>query len=347
MSTIVASVHGMLLCLFRVCSKIILAPTLLARQMHIATSCMYIGQDLYSTQGGEKSMNKRSVQVTGGGTYFVTLPKAWATGVGIHRGSEVMVVENETGSLLLMPEGLKMENSVRLSLEGKDAVWIQRAIISCYVTGFDVIEVDGTRISAGQRRAVRQVAQSLVGLEIMDESQDSIVLHCLVSMRDFAAEATLRRIYAITQAMLSDAVSAFLSRDATLANDVVERDIEADRLTRVMSRELGLLLRDLLLEKEIGMSRILFHEYHGVAKILERIGDHAVQISRAVAGLREPIDADTISRIERLKENAEKIVLQSVDAFLKADLEAANRALSERENTHKWEEEAQLQNVGR
>ncbi|HHR85185.1 phosphate uptake regulator PhoU [Candidatus Bipolaricaulota bacterium] len=291
-------------------------------------------------------MDKRSVQITGGGTYFVTLPKAWATKIGISRGSEVTVVENATGSLLLMPKDLRTENSARLSLEGKDAVWIQRAIISCYVTGYDVIETNGTRISAEQRRAVRQVAQSLVGLEIMDESQDSIVLHCLVSMRDFAAEATLRRIFTITKAMLADSVSAFLARDTTLANDVVERDIEADRLTRVMSRELGLLLRDLLLEKEIGMSRILFHEYHGVAKILERIGDHAVQISRAVSGLTEPIDPDTASRIERLQQDAAGVVLQSVEAFLKADLGGANGALSERAHTTMWEEEAQLQNAG-
>lgn len=290
-------------------------------------------------------MDKRSVQVTGGGTYFVTLPKAWARKVGISRGSEVTVVENTTGSLLLMPEDLKMENCAHLSLEGKDATWIQRAIISCYITGYDVIEANGTRISAQQRRAVRAVAQSLVGLEIMDESQDSIVLHCLVSMRDFAAEATLRRIFAITQAMLADSVSAFLSRDATLANDVVERDIEADRLTRVMSRELGLLLRDLLLEKEIGMSRILFHQYHGVAKILERIGDHAVQISRAVSGLKEPLDEDVSSRIERLQQDAAGIVSQSVEAFLKADLIEANSALSERERTQEWERQAQLQNT--
>jgi len=290
-------------------------------------------------------MEKRSVQVTGGGTYFVTLPKAWATKIGISRGSEITVVENATGSLLLMPEDLQMENRARLSLEGKDAIWIQRAIISCYVTGYDVIVMNGTRISAEQRRAVRQVAQSLVGLEIMDESQDSITLHCLVSMRDFAAEVTLRRIFAITQAMLADSVSAFLTCDVTLANDVIERDIEADRLTRVMSRELGLLLRDLLLEKEIGMSRILFHEYHGIAKILERIGDHAVQISRAVGGVKEPIGTDTASRIARLQQNATDIVLQSVEAFLKADLVGANNALSERENTDAWEKEAQLQNT--
>jgi len=291
-------------------------------------------------------MNSRSVQVTGGGTYFVTLPKAWATEVGIHRGSEVIVVENQTGSLLLMPEDLKTENKVCLSLQGKDPIWIERAIISCYVTGFDVIETNGTRISPDQRRAVRQTAQSLVGLEIMDETQDSIILHCLVSMRDFTGEATLRRIFAITQAMLNDSVAAFLARDSVLANDVVERDVEADRLTRVMSRELGLLLRDLLLEQEIGMSRLMFHEFHGVAKILERIGDHAVRISRSVTGLDESIEPEIASRIKLLKDDAERIVCQSVEAFLKADLGEANKALSERERTCKWEEEAQLPKVG-
>lgn len=291
-------------------------------------------------------MNSRSVQITGGGTYFVTLPKGWATEVGIHRGSEVTVVENQTGSLLLMPEDLKTENKVCLSLQGKDPVWIERAIISCYVTGYDVIETNGSRISPEQRRAVRQTAQSLVGLEIMDETQNSIILHCLVSMRDFTGEATLRRIFAITQAMLNDSVSAFLARDTVLANDVVERDAEADRLTRVMSRELGLLLRDLLLEKEIGMSRLMFHEFHGAAKVLERIGDHAVRISRSVPGLEEPIEQAISSNIKRLEDDAEKIVSQSVEAFLNADLSLANKVLGERGKTGNWEEESQLPKAG-
>jgi phosphate uptake regulator len=283
-------------------------------------------------------MDNRKVQLTGGGTYFVTLPKQWATRLGIERGSEISLVENVTGSLLLVPQTLGQENRVSLSLSGKDRLWIERAIISCYVTGFDVIEINGTRIAPEQRRAVRQVSQSLVGLEIMDESQDRIVLHCLVSMRDFAAEATLKRIFAITQAMLCDAVSSFISRDTSLANDVIERDTEADRLTRVMSRELGLLLRDLLLEEEIGMSRISFHEYHGVAKILERIGDHAVKVSRTVPSLTQALPQRTTEGINALAEAAETTVEESVQAFLNTDLALANQVLSKRDRTSEWEE---------
>lgn len=291
-------------------------------------------------------MDSRKVQVTGGGTYFVTLPKRWARRVGIERGSEVLLVENSTGSLLLVPQELKRENRVILSLQGNDRQWIERAIISCYITGFDVIEANGDRISPAQRRAVRQVAQSLVGLEIMNERQDQIVLHCLVSMKDFAAEATLKRIFAITQAMLRDAVSAFVAWDTALASDVIERDIEADRLTLVMSREFGLLLRDLLLEKEIGMSRILFHEYHAAAKILERIGDHAVKISRAASSLTAPLEDRAVVEIKSLFSTAQSAITRSIEAFLNADLSLANRVLEERDRTAKWEELARLSREG-
>ncbi len=285
-------------------------------------------------------MDQRKVQVTGGGTFFVTLPKPWATRVGIERGSEVSLMENATGSLLIVPRTLAGANRVVLSLEEKDLAWIERAIISCYITGFDVIEVNGARISPEQRRAVRQVSQSLVGLEIMDEVQDRIVLHCLVSMRDFAAEATLKRIHAITQAMLHDAINAFVARDIDLANDVVERDAEADRLTRVMSRELGLLLRDLLLEEEIEMSRILFHEYHSVAKVLERIGDHAVKVSRTVSSLSDAPPPHAREPIEALCAAALDTVAQSVQGFLDADQDQASRVLRERSQTAQWERRA-------
>ncbi len=287
-------------------------------------------------------MDNRKVQITGGGTYFVTLPKDWAVRHGVGRGAQVTLVENSTGSLLLVPEGVEGSNRVVLSLAGKDEVWIERAIISCYITGFDVIEVNGSRISSVQRRAVRATAQSLVGLEIMEEEQNRIVLHCLVSMRDFAAEATLRRIYSITAAMLRDAVHSFIHKDDELARDVIERDTEADRLTLVMSRELGLLLRDLLLENDVGMSRLLFHEYHAVAKTLERIGDHAVKVSRAALDLSEPPDQDTSKEIEGLYTAAQTVIEGSVEAFMGADITRANAVLAARAHTPELEERARL-----
>ncbi|MEA3356395.1 MAG: PhoU domain-containing protein [Candidatus Bipolaricaulota bacterium] len=282
--------------------------------------------------------NNRKVQITGGGTYFVTLPKEWAQRMGIERGARVRLVENATGSLLLVPQILKGKNRVSMSLNGKERQWIERAIISCYITGFDSIELNGAPITPEQRRGVRRTAQSLVGLEIMDEAQDRIVLHCMVSMEDFTADATLKRILAITKAMLQDAIRALIEQDQELASDVIERDMEADRLTLVISREFGLLLRDLLLERQIEMSRILFYGYHAVAKTLERIGDHAVKVSQLVISLSPSLSAELVSDIEELFTFARSTLEGSVVAFMNTDISSANEMLERREQTAEWEE---------
>ncbi len=287
-------------------------------------------------------MKSRKVQVTGGGTYFVTLPKSWAEGVGITRGCEVKLHENATGSLLVMPQSLKRGNRISICLDGKDSSWIERAIISCYITGFDVIEGQAERISPTQRGAVREATQALVGLEIMDETQDHVSLHCVVSVSEFEVNVTLKRILAITSAMMSDAVTSFVNVESDLAKDVIQRDMEADRLTLLVYRELGLLLRDLLLESEIGMSRVLFHEYKNVAKTLERTGDHAVKISRAALSLSTAPSDETTGDIIKLDNEAETLISKSVEAFMNADVDLAQAVLEGRDTTEEWERNAHL-----
>ena len=65
-------------------------------------------------------MYKRKVQKTGGSTYFVTLPKAWAESVGIEPGVEVTLMPNDAGTLLLVPDSLSRVNRCVIELEDWD-----------------------------------------------------------------------------------------------------------------------------------------------------------------------------------------------------------------------------------
>lgn len=276
-------------------------------------------------------MDKRRVQVTGGGTFFVTLPKRWAERWGLSSGEELGLVENGSGALLLIPKGLGEGNRCELSLGGREeGELLQRDIISLYIAGYDVIVLRGERIRPETRRAVREIAQTLVGLEILEETHRTILLQCFLNVRDFPVERTLRRISAITMEMLADAVTAFTKRDEELAKDVVERDDDVDRLELVVARQLSLLLRDLLLEEEVGVPKLHFFYHHAVAKQLERIADHAVKISRATLALtaspREPI----VERVRELAETTRDVVVGAVGAFMDRDSREANRVLAQR-----------------
>ncbi len=275
-------------------------------------------------------MYQRKVQKTGGSTFFVTLPKEWAESVGISQGTLVTLMPNDSGALLLVPAALSERNECVIPLEEWDSDRLHREIISRYVVGFDVIEIQGERIRPTQRRTIREIAQGLVGLEIFDETQGTVVLHALVNVRDFPADKTLNRIFDITMAMMSDAVAAFCQHDEELARDVIERDGDVDRLALLVARQFSLLLRDLILEEDFGLSRLQFLHYHEAADQLERVADHSVKISQATLALDAPVVPAVATEIRDRSANSIRILEQAVRAFSDQSIGLANAVLAER-----------------
>jgi len=275
-------------------------------------------------------MHRRKVQKTGGSTYFVTLPKQWAESVGIKPGVEVTLMPNDAGTLLLVPESISRENRCTIELEDWDFDRFQREIISRYIVGYDIIEIRRDRIRPEQRRMMREIAQGLVGLEIFDETQEAVMLQAMVNVRDFPVERTLSRIFDITHAMMNDAVAAFCKHDEELARDVLERDGDIDRLVLLVARQFSLLLRDLLLEEDVGLSRLDFLHYHTVADQLERVADHAGKISQATLALGSAVQKAVAKEIEQRARDALSVLGRAVQAFENRNLDMANQVLHEK-----------------
>ena len=284
----------------------------------------------------------RKVQVTGGGTFFVTLPKEWAARVGIKHGGEIALVPSSGGALLVTPRGLKEQNRCSIPLDGRGRVELERDIIAHYIAGFDVIEVRGSRVRSQERRMVREITQGLIGMEILEETQSTVVLHSVVNIRDFPTRQTIHRIFAITLGMLDDGLAAFLSRDGELAQDVIERDSEVDRLVLLIARQFSLLLRDLLSEAEAGMSRYQFLYHHTVADQLERVADHGAKISQAALSLKQDLIAPVAERVKELHQESRDVLVKAVQAFEKPDTALANAVLAGKEDRKGLLELAQL-----
>lgn len=272
-------------------------------------------------------MYQRRVQITGGGTYLVTLPKEWAQEMGVEQGTALSLIPTRSGGLLLLPPAVRERNRCQIAMDGKTPVQLLRDIIAHYIAGYEVIEVAGKRIRPEERRTIREIAQSLVGLEILGETQSVVTLGCVANVRDFPVDGTIRRIYGITEAMWEDALQAFLGRDEELARDVIERDGDVDRLALLVARQFGLLLRDLLLEEEVGRSRQEFWHYQNVADQLERVADHAVKVCKAALALASPPLPAVGEKLQDLAQVSKAVIAQAVQAFENRDPEQANAVL--------------------
>ena len=268
-------------------------------------------------------METRKVQITGGSTFTVSLPKGWARENDVEAGSAVAFYPDGDALVLTPAEGEGADQGT-LDVTGMDAEHLVRAVMTMYVSGFDVIALEADRITAEQRRAIRQATQSLVGLEVLEETAGRVVVQDLLDSSELSITNAIDRMRLIAASMLEDAITALAENDDDLARDVIERDDDVDRLWFVVSRTFRASLRAPSAIEELGLPREDCFDYHSSARQLERIADHAAKIGNLALNL-EGMDDELAGAFDDLHEDASNVVDLAMDALFEDDADEATR----------------------
>ena len=262
-------------------------------------------------------METRKVQVTGGSTYTVSLPKTWATDNGISAGS-VIEFYPEDNSLLLAPQTDETTVEGTLDVSDLKGAELTRTVVTMYVNGFDVITLETPNVDAAQRRTIREATQQLVGLEISEETSEWVSLQDLLDSSQLSIHNAITRMRLVSLAMLADAIEALCAGDPDLAADVIERDDDVDRLWYMTSRVFRGALRNPNAATDIGLSRETCYDYHTSARQLERVADHATKIAELVTDL-EDVSDEVAEALVSLHGSVENILETAMDALLADD----------------------------
>ena len=273
-------------------------------------------------------MERRKVQVTGGSTFTVSIPKDWARDHDVEAGDEVGF-HPDSGSLLLTPVDGTDTDEGTLDITDTTGDELMRAVMTMYVSGFDVLALEADQIDPDQRRVIRDATQGLVGLEVLEETSDRVVIQDLLDSSELSIHNAVRRMHLISVSMLGDAVDALAARDSGAASDVTSRDDDVDRLWYVVSRIFRGALRSPTVAQEIGVSREVAFDYHSSARQLERVADHAAKIAGTVEDLSEDVPEDVADALRALQEDAADIVETAMDALFADDPEEATRLANE------------------
>lgn len=273
-------------------------------------------------------METRKIMMTGGATYIVSLPKKWVNDAGLKAGDSVVVTPQE-GSIIIEPgdverEVMKTEISTS-AVPNVDA--LQRMIISHYLAGYDTIEV---KLDLGERldfkEGVRKVLDLLIGVEIVEDTGDSMSLEILLDHERMPTIQVLKRMHLIEKSMLSDAVAVLKSGDASLCADIISREREVDRLYFLVVRQLKGAVRYQHTAEKLGIKNQRdCLGYRIVVKSFERISDHIENIVKSYTEL---------ARIERNLESSDIIGIVSETSVIFETASAAifGRNAQEAEN---------------
>lgn len=282
-------------------------------------------------------MEGRKLQLAGKSTFLVSLPKRWVTSAGLKAGDTLFVDTEPDGSVSIrLRSGLRPTVRRKVFRErGEDTrEHLLRKLIGAYISGFGLIEVRFAPDRASfVRKVTREFCRLVIGPEVIEESPNGILIQDLSDPSELSSEKCLRRMHLTVRAMLQDAVAALKAKNEALSHDVALRAQDVSRLYWMVAKQNQLSHVAPLDGGRTGTT----HGHRLIAKLFERIGEHAQRIAAAastVATMKD-LDPKVFDQLEAARQSAVDILDQAFNALVTNNIEAANAAIDARANHQK------------
>jgi phosphate uptake regulator len=304
-----------------------------------------------SNKNDPENEEQRKLQLTGGSTYIVSLPKDWVTRNELKKGSPMSLREEDDGSISISPSKIEKKEKqdeafIKISSsENADAV--MRKAISAYLQGFNILHVKAQgqqQISPKVRNHLKGFARHyLVGTEIVIDTPNELTLQVLLNYPELTVQSALSRMSIIASSMHKESIESLRKLDYPTAKSVIETDREVNRFGLYIVRLLKLAVSNARVVKEIGLNSPRdCLGYRLIAKAVERTADHATKIAENVLLLKDPVNEDLLEKIDQMSGLAISMFGNSVEALFKRDYNLAESVIEKISQVHKLEREAVL-----
>jgi len=289
---------------------------------------------------GDEERYVRRLQLTGRGSYIVSVPKEWVHEIGLRKGGEVELRRQQDHSLLLAGFGkIKTEieqTKCNLTVPSDiDPGTLTRRLLSLYLIGYTTIEImsKSGNLSGTVRDSIRDVARrKLVGTEVVTESSKSATLQVLLSSPQLWVTDALRRMSTIAAFMQRDAVSALAGLDRDMAKQIPKIDDEVDRFGLYIVRQLKWAVQHPALVEKIGLrTPVECLGYRMITKSVERSADHAVRVAENTLSLQEPLGPALMRETQTLSQVSYKTMESALKALFSDDYHLAESVILEKE----------------
>ena len=277
-------------------------------------------------------MEIRRVQMTGGSSYIITLPKDWVKTVNIGKNDPIGLLQQPDGTLLVTPkmdkEHTKKSITFKVESEIKQA-FLFRKLIGAYIAGFNAITIESKpRIQPKTRSTIRKFIQTTIGQEVVEETDTTITVKDLLNPSEMPFHRTIKRMHIIVKGMYEDTITSVKKNDKRLAEDVIRRDSEIDRLHWLVARQHRIIQQNVNFVEKMGITVDTATTAFLISRILERIGDHINRIaSYVILLLKNPIDDEIIQKLDYASTQSLSLLNRSIGAFTKKEIKEANETI--------------------
>ena len=156
-------------------------------------------------------------------------------------------------------------------------------MIGAYLSGADIIKVscDG-EISRKTRASVREFLRDTRGMEIEHDDDKEIRIVSILNPSELKLQVSINRMYILISSLIGDALAVVEGEDVELLSDIEDRERQIDARRLLLERQVAASLKIPSVEKRLAVDRFTAMEHANIARVLERMGDHATRLANLV-----------------------------------------------------------------
>lgn len=280
------------------------------------------------------SVITRKIQLTGGSTYIISLPKEWVRTLGLKPGDEVEINIQNDMSVLVSPKGASRAQMMEAYI-GCDNITPEIAVrefIAYYMAGYGLVKFNCKKMKAQDREFVKEsIRKRLLGAEVIEEDIENLEVQFLVGINELPLLKAIVRASNLSQLMFRDSMTALKEGDVEVAKEILVRDDEVDRFYFYIVRQLSMSVTspDILEEENFSLNQIT--NLYVVAKSIERVSDHSVRIAELLPDTKD-ISFEKRNNVTLQGEKVLEVYRKALNSFRTKKKDVAHQLISEAEN---------------
>ena len=232
----------------------------------------------------------RKIQLTGGATYTVSLPKPWIDKMKLNPRDGIRVDWRPSGALRLTPMEMiqNTERVVSINFSQIPSESLHDHLMGAYIAGADSIRIlHDSNGDKSLHKQIRRFLKNTRGFELMNDSEGIIDLISLIGGAEMPLNASINRMYSLLTSVTRDIISISEGTEVDLLSDVDDRESEVDALLYLVERQVSVALESHFVASSLKLARNQAVEHSNLATSLERMMDHATQMAHLIQSSTE------------------------------------------------------------
>ncbi len=229
-----------------------------------------------------ENIDYRRLQLTGGSTYVISLPKDWIRENELGKGKIVGVERINNGDLrITASQDSVIKKSVCINLtKNEKGKGLNDQLIGAYLSGVDSIDIcASTNISRYIKMQIRQFLRDTRGMEIEIDEDKLMRITSILDPTELRLQVSINRMYILILGLVTDAIDVLNGEDETLLSDIEDRERQIDARRLLLERQVSISLQSPNVEKKLKINKFAAMEHANIARVLERMGDHATNLA--------------------------------------------------------------------